>query len=107
MTKLHTTTEQQEHPVAEVTEPVSEVSAGILKARALLRADLSALLADRRSRGKWACYSSEGRVGIGNDYLELIRECVRRDIPDDAFIVERVEPRAGSDEEEEVESRFE
>jgi len=44
-------------------------------------------------------------VGIGDDYLALIRECVRRGIPDGAFIVERVEPGAGSDEEEEIESR--
>jgi hypothetical protein len=101
----------QENPVAEIPEPAVtesafEVSPGILKARALLRADLTALLADRRSRGKWACYSSEGRVGIGNDHLALIRECVRRDIPDNAFIIERVEPGAGSDEEVEVESRY-
>ena len=78
----------------------------ILKARAALRRDLPALLKDRRVRDKWACYSAEGRVGIGNDYLALIRECVMRGIPADAFIIERVEPGAGSDEEEEIESRF-
>ena len=82
--------------MAEGTELRTEVPIGILKARAALRTDLPALLADRTSRGKWACYSSEGRVGIGDDHLALIRECVRRGIPDDAFIVERVEPGASA-----------
>jgi hypothetical protein len=91
--------------VTEETASRTEVPVGILKARAALRTDLPALLADRKSRGKWACYSSDGRVGIGEDHLALIRECVRRGISDDAFIVERVEPGAGSDEEEEIESR--
>ena len=93
-----------------MAEPITtdipiEIPAGIRVARAALRKDLPALLADRRSRGKWACYSNEGRIGIGNDYLDLIRECVKRGIPDDAFIVERIERGAGSDDDEEIESR--
>ena len=83
------------------------VAEGILKARAALRRDLPTLLNDRRVRGKWACYSSEGQIGFGDDYLALIRECVSRGIADDAFVVERVGPGAGSDEEEEIESRSE
>ncbi len=89
----------------EATQIHTEVPLGILKARAALRTDLPALLADRKSRGKWACYSNEGRVGLGDDHLALIRECVLRGIPDDDFIVERVEPGAGSDEDVEIESR--
>jgi len=77
---------------------------GIRKALAALRHDLPALLADRRSRGKWACYCSTGRVAIGKDYLALIKEVIRRKIPDDEFIIERVEPGAGSEEEEEIDS---
>ena len=82
-----------------------EIPVGILSARAALRKDLPRLLADRSSQGKWACYSNEGLVRIGDDYLALIRECVKREIPDDAFIVERIEPGAGSDGVEEIESR--
>ncbi len=89
----------------QTTEPAVEVPAGIRTARAALRADLPVLLADRRVRGRWACYSTEGRVGIGDDRRALIRECIRRGIPDDAFIVERVEPGAGNDDEEEIETR--
>jgi hypothetical protein len=89
----------------EPSAPEILVAVGIPKARAALRRDLPALLNDRRVRGKWACYSSEGPIGIGDDYLALIRECVSRGIADDAFIVERVAPGAARDEEEEIESR--
>jgi len=92
--------------VAEPTTDIPiEIPVGILSARAALRKDLPRLLADRRSRGKWACYSNESLLRIGDDYLALIRECVNRGIPDDAYIVERIEPGAGSDDIEEIESR--
>lgn len=87
------------------TKSPIEIPTGIVSAKAALRKDLPALLADRWSRGKWACYSNEGCVGIGNNYLTLIRECAKRGIPDDAFIIERIEPGAGNDEVEEIESR--
>ena len=96
-----------ENPVAELTtERTFEIPEGILRARAALRHDLPALLANRRARGKWACYTGEGQVGIGKDFLALIRECVRRGLGDDMFIIERVQPNAGSDEEVEMESRY-
>jgi hypothetical protein len=50
-------------PLAE-TEPAFEVPEGIRKARAHLRADQPALLASRWTRGKWACYSKDGRVAL-------------------------------------------
>jgi hypothetical protein len=85
--------------------PPADVPDGIRRARAALRRDLPALLADRQVRGKWVCYGGDTRIGIGTDYTALIRECVRRGIPDDQFVVERVTPRAGGEEEEEIESR--
>ena len=75
---------------------------GIRKACAALRRDLPALLADRRARGKWACYCTTGLVGIGTDYAELIGKAIRRKIPTGEFIIERIEPGAGSEEEEEI-----
>ena len=84
----------------------AEIPQGIIRARAALRRDLPALLADRRTRGKWACYSSDARIAIGTDYTALIRECVQRRIPDDEYVIERVAPNAGSEEEEEIDSRF-
>src|SRR5687768_12196907 len=85
-------------------EPAFEVPEGIRKARAHLRADLPALLASWWTRGKWALYSKDGRVRVGRDYRKLIDEVVRRNIPDGDYIIERVEPGAGSDEEEEIDS---
>lgn len=85
--------------------PHFEIPEGIVRARAALRRDLPALLASWWTRGKWACYTAAGRVGIGRDYSALIREAVRRGIPEDQYIVERITPRAGSDEVVEIESR--
>ena len=90
-------------PPAEVEPPI-EIPDGIRRARAHLRADLPALLASRWTRGKWALYSKDGRVKIGRDYMKLVGEVVRRGIPDGEYVIERVEPGAGSDEEDEIDS---
>jgi hypothetical protein len=83
-------------------EASSDIPEGIRKARAHLRRDLPALLASRWTRGKWACYSSAGRVAIGRNYQELMNECNRRQLPDGEFVIERIQAGAGSDEEEEI-----
>jgi len=88
-----------------VNEIATEIPAGILQARAALRRDLPALLANPRTHGKWACYSGTVQIGIGTDYLALIHECVRREIPDDEYVIERIAHGAGSEEEEEIEGR--
>ncbi len=89
-----------EHQFSELRVPT-----GILKSRAALRRDLPSLLADRRTKGKWACYSGDTRIGVGTDYFALVDEVVRRGIPDGEFIIERVAPGAGSDEDGEIDSR--
>ena len=38
------------------------------------------------------CYHGGERIGIGT-YDELIRQCVRRGIPDDAFYLGRIRPQ--------------
>lgn len=88
-----------------VGEPETAVPTGILLSRAALRRDLPSLLADRRLKGKWVCYHGERRVSLGADYHELIRECVRRGIPEDEYVIERVTPEAGSEEEQELDPR--
>lgn len=80
-------------------EPAFEVPEGIRRARAHLRADLPALLASRWTRGKWALYSKDGRVKIGRDYWKLRREAERRDLDVVDYVIERVVPGAGSEEE--------
>ena len=94
-----------DEPVTTETQPSDEVPEGIRLARAALRRDLPALLASWWTRGKWACYSRDGKVAIGRDYIALVRLCNRRGIPPDDWIIERIAPRAGSEEEEEIESR--
>jgi hypothetical protein len=76
-----------------------EIPEGILKARAHLRADLPALLASRWTRLRFALYSKDGRVKIAWNYLDLVREANRRGLADNEFIIELIEPGAGSEEE--------
>ena len=87
------------------TEVDSEIPEGIRRARAALRRDLPALLASWWTRGKWACYGVNGKIGIGRNDLALLREVIRRNIPEGEYVIERITPRAGSEEEEEIESR--
>ncbi|MDB5313928.1 MAG: hypothetical protein JWO38_8130 [Gemmataceae bacterium] len=89
------------------SEPADrEVPEGIRSAKAALRRDLPRLLADRRTRGKYVCYHKGERVAVGKDYVSVMGEVVRRDIPEEEYIVARVRPGAGSDEEEEVDRTF-
>jgi hypothetical protein len=87
---------------SEKTEAHLDIPEGIRIARAHLRRDLPALLASWRTRGKWACYSSAGKVKIGRDYSALVRECSKRGIPEDEWIIERVELGAASEEEVDI-----
>jgi hypothetical protein len=84
------------------TDPTLEIPEGILRSRAALRRDLPALLASWWKRGKWVCYSRDTRVGIGRDYFKLVDECIRRGIPEGEYIIERIAPGAGSEEEEDL-----
>jgi hypothetical protein len=84
-------------------EPPIEIPAGIRKARAHLRADLPALLASRWTRGKIALYSANGRVKIGRNYHKLLDHAIDSGIPDDEFVIERIDPGAGNNDEEEIE----
>lgn len=88
-----------------VAPPPFRVPEGIHRSRAALRRDLPELLSSRRTRGKWACYRGDERIGIDPDYATLMRECNRRGFADGEFIIERVEPGAGNDEEEEIDRR--
>jgi hypothetical protein len=82
---------------------IPEMSEGIRRSKAGLRRDLPMLLANRRARSQYACYHLDEQVGISSDYLSLVRECNRRHLPDGTFIIERIKPGAGSEEEVEIE----
>jgi hypothetical protein len=89
-------------PAPAEVEPPLEIPEGIRRARAHLRADLPALLASWWTRGKLALYSKDGRVKIGRDYMKLVREARRRGLTEDECVIERIDARAGSEEEEEI-----
>jgi hypothetical protein len=83
-------------------EPPVEIPEGIRQARAHLRKDLPALLASRWTRGKLALYSKDGRVMISRNFIKLVREANRRGLADDECVIEKINSRAGSEEEEEI-----
>jgi hypothetical protein len=57
-------------------------------------------------RGKYVCYQRDKRVIVGKDYLSVIGEVVRLNIPGEDYIVAKVRPGAWSEEEEEVDPAF-
>jgi hypothetical protein len=65
---------------------------GVLRSQQTFWRDLPELLAQRNLRGQWVCYHGDERVGIGS-YEDLIRECLRRGLPDDAYCLARIRPR--------------
>ena len=78
--------EQHTHKAA-----CSELTEGTRRALAALRRDLPELLVSHR--GQFVCYHLEQRLGIDKDDMPLLRECDRRGIPLDEWIVQRIEPR--------------
>ena len=80
-----------------------EVPEGIRRSRAAIRRDLPELLAKRRNRGKWVCYHGDVRVGIGHFFF-LISEVNRLNILDGEYFIACIQPGAGSEVEEEIDS---
>lgn len=88
----------QTHPRAEYEPPLeSLMSEGIRLARAAIRRDLPAMLAERRTRGKWAGYGRDTRVIVDKNYEKVLNECFRRGYRDDEIMVIKVEPDAIND----------
>src|SRR5436189_6373182 len=72
--------------------PEAVVPEGIRKARAAFLRDFAALLADRKTCGKYVCYHNDALVLITKDYRSMIREIVARNIPEDASLIFKVTP---------------
>lgn len=87
-------------PATEV--PFPEVPEGIRKSLAAIRRDLPELLARRRNRGKCVLYHLDKRIAIG-DYLWLIREANRLNIPETESVIDRIDENAGREEVDEIE----
>jgi hypothetical protein len=76
------------------------VAPGVRKSKEALRRDLPQLLVDERLRGRYVAYHGDERVGIAPAVDDLIRECVRRGLPDDQYYVRVIEPTQLIEEEE-------
>jgi hypothetical protein len=86
-------------------EPDIQIAPGILRSMQAFWRDLPELLKVRRNRDKWVAYHGEERVGIAADDVTLIRELVRRKIPDDEYHLATIRPRTLAPwEEEEIEA---
>lgn len=93
--------EPKTEPPPATEDPFFEVPEGIRRSLAAIRRDLPELLAKRRNRGKWVLYHLDKRIGIG-DYLWLVGEVNRLNIPEPEYVIDRIDERAGSEEEEEI-----
>src|SRR6059058_2165031 len=71
-----------------------EVPEGIRQARAAFLRDFPALMADRATRGRYVVYHKGERVIVAGDYRAAIAEAVRRNIPEDEYLVLKVVPGA-------------
>ncbi len=84
--------ESEREPAQGVAEDAPVIPAGILRSQQAFWRDLPHLLSQRKLRGRWVCYHGDERIGIGT-YEELIRQCLGRGIPDDAFYLGRIRPQ--------------
>jgi hypothetical protein len=74
------------------TEVATAIPPGILRSQEAFWRDLRQLLSQGKLRGRWVCYHSGERIGIGT-HEELIRECRRRGIADDTYYLGCIRPR--------------
>jgi hypothetical protein len=66
---------------------------GIHRSREAFFRDLPELIKCRDLRGKWVAYHRDERVGVAVDDEPLIRECIRRGLKADEYIVDVIEPK--------------
>ena len=84
--------ESDRKPIHSAAEIAEGIPPGILRSQQAYWSDLPDLLSQRKLRGRWVCYHGGERIGIGT-YDDLIRECGRRGIRDDAFYLGRIRPQ--------------
>jgi hypothetical protein len=83
--QMRSVVESDREPTDVVAEDAPGIPAGILRSQRAFWRDLPHLLSQRKLRGRWVCYHGDERIGIGT-HEELIRDCRRREILDDAYL---------------------
>jgi len=66
------------------------VPEGIVKARAAFLRDFPALMADRKTRGKYVAYHNDKLVAVHKDYFKLVQKVHSRNIPEHASLIVEV-----------------
>jgi hypothetical protein len=80
-------------PVRDRPGETSDIPPGILRSEQAFWRDLPQLLKTERNLGKWVCYHGDERIGIADTDKPLIRECLRRSLPDDQYDLLIIRPR--------------
>jgi hypothetical protein len=80
-------------PMQEGPEEASDIPPGILRSQQAFWRDLPQLLKNKRNVDKWVCYHGDERIGIAASDEPLIRECLRRGLPNDQYDLLIIRPR--------------
>jgi hypothetical protein len=90
--QMRSLVEREREPTHRIAEGALGIPPGILHSQQSFWRDLPHLLSQEKLRGRWVCYHGDERIGIGT-YEDLIRQCRRRGIPEDASYLGRIRPR--------------
>jgi hypothetical protein len=74
-------------------ENLAGIPPGILRSQQAFWRDLPELLKNKKNHGKWVAYHGDERIGIAASDEPLIRECIRRGVPDDEYYLAGIRPR--------------
>lgn len=66
------------------------VSRSIIRSQAAFRRDLPRLLSERP--GQWVAYHGDDAIGFGPTKTDIYRECIRRGLKQNEFLVRSIEP---------------
>jgi hypothetical protein len=77
--------EQYRPAVQSPDSSLLEIPPGILRSQEAFWRDLPELLSQKKLRDQWVCYHGNERIGIAKDDIPLIRECIRRKLPEDSY----------------------
>ncbi len=67
---------------------------GIRRSQEAFWRDLPELLNSKKHHGRWVCYHGDERIGIAREDAELIRQCLRQGLSDDAYYLDVIESRS-------------
>jgi hypothetical protein len=76
-------------PKSEIDPGIPE---GIKRSQAAFLRDLPGLLNNKKMVRKWVAYHGDQRIGIARTQQELIRDCLRLGLRDDAYYLDMILP---------------